>query len=78
MTIYKKDFIKIAEIIQHSKTVPDKSLVNAIHLIEGLCDYFEEQNNKFNIEWFKKACEYDKSYDALKKGYEELENETND
>lgn len=51
MSLTKKHFIKIAEIVNQNK----KTIVTS-QLIEDLSDYFITQNINFNREKFKEAC----------------------
>ena len=52
--ITKKDYIKIAELIEHN--IPQGKFIIADDLVKGLADYFEQDNPNFHRGKFIHAC----------------------
>lgn len=54
MSLTRKDFKEVAGIIKRSYQT--KSLIHSGKLINELCNYFKQKNQKFNEDKFKEAC----------------------
>ena len=52
----RKDYVKIAKVINGSTAIYSDETVLKNHLISELCVIFEEDNPNFNPSIFKDAC----------------------